>query len=705
MKIPAIAILCLISSGLMRLAAAEDLTVFHDANDSPQAQLTAYLDAIAHKDLDRRKSDIAAITTREQAARRQKLVREKVLTLIGGLPNYHGPLNTRAAGVLQHDGYRIEKVIYESLPRFYVTANVYVPTRGTPPFPAVLMPIGHWEGGKEGDREIAIGLALKGFIALEYDPIGQGERVQYYDVDLGGSKVGSSTTEHSHANGQTLLIGDSIARYRIFDGIRSIDYLQSRPDVNAQRIGCAGCSGGGTLTSYISALDDRVKAAMSACYINTWADLLAGPGPQDGEQVFPRFLAEGLDIPDFVEAFAPKPWLIESTREDFFPLAGAEHAYQEAKRFYSVFGAEDRVAWFVGPGGHGVPPVSREAIFAWFIRWLKNGEGDAKETPAKLDAPRDLWCTPTGQVANSLGGETVYTLNKARAVEILPPYGPVSAVDIRQLAGITIEPGGAAPMLTVHNTYARPGYKLDVVSYEPEAGIGIPGLLLTPNAGGRHSVVLVVDSRSKQTMARAGGDLEDLVNAGHVVLAIQPRGIPESPQRSRGVGILGDYRDAARAYLVGKTLVGMRAEDIIRAVDYLCSRQDVNRAAINAIGQGELGVALLHAALIDTRISRLVLEGTPTSYRAAVDHPVTREVYDVLIPGVLKKYDLPELVAALKPRPVLLLNPVDQLGKPLEAGRYRAPGDPLHQFPAVRVTFCAGGCRHPTGPNKRPQCN
>src|ERR1700719_1916267 len=139
MKIPAIAILCLISSGLMRLAAAEDLTVFHDANDSPQAQLTAYLDAIAHKDLDRRKSDIAAITTREQAARRQKFVREKVLTLIGGLPNYHGPLNTRAAGVLPHDGYRIEKVIYESLPRFYVTANVYVPTRGTPPFPAVLM--------------------------------------------------------------------------------------------------------------------------------------------------------------------------------------------------------------------------------------------------------------------------------------------------------------------------------------------------------------------------------------------------------------------------------------------------------------------------------------------------------------------------------------------------------------------------------------
>ncbi len=674
MKILAVAVF-----SLMRLPGAEDLTVFHGPNDSPQAQLTAYLDAIAHKDLERRKSDITAITTREQAARRQKLVREKVLALIGGLPSFHGPLNTRAVGVLQHDDYRIEKVIYESLPRFYVTANVYVPTRGTPPFPAVLMPIGHWEGGKEGDREIAIGLAMKGFIALEYDPIGQGERVQYYDPDLGGSKVGSSTTQHSHANGQTLLIGDSIARYRIFDGIRSIDYLQSRRDVDPQRIGCAGCSGGGTLTAYISALDDRVKAAMAACYINTWADLLAGPGPQDGEQVFPHFLAEGLDIPDFVEAFAPKPWLIESTREDFFPLAGAEHAYQEAKRFYSVYGAEDRIAWFVGPGGHGVPLVSREAIYAWFIRWLKNGEGDSKETPVKLDPPHDLLCTPTGQVANSLGGETVFTLNKARAVEILPPHGPVSAADIRRLAGITIEPGGKAPSLTVHNTYARSGYKLEVVSYEPEPGIRIPGLLLTPNAGGRRPAALVVDSRPKQTIARPGGDLEDLVNAGYVVLAIQPRGIPELPQPSR-VGILGDYRDAARAYLVDKTLVGMRAEDIIRAVDYLCSRQDVDRAAIKAVGRGELGVPLLHAALLDSRISRLVLEQTLTSYRSAVDHPVTRQVYDVMIPGVLKKYDLPELVAALKPRPVLLLNPVDQLGRPLGTGRYRAPGDPLHEF-------------------------
>jgi cephalosporin-C deacetylase-like acetyl esterase len=658
------------------LCPAQDFVVFHNG-DTPQEQLTAYLNAIGRKQLDRRASEIEAIKSRGEAERRQQAVREKILRLIGGLPNYHGPLNTKSAGVLEHDEYRIEKVIYESQRGFYVTANVYVPTRGTAPFPAVLMPVGHYERGKEGERPIAIGLARKGFIALEYDPIGQGERLQYYDPDTGISKVGSSTDEHSHANAQTLLIGDSVARYRIFDGMRGIDYLLSRPDVDGQRIGCTGCSGGGTLTTYISALDARVKVAAPACYINSWYELLDKLGPQDGEQTFPRFLAEGLDIPDYIELFAPKPWLIASTREDFFPLAGAKRAYEEAQRFYGAYGAGDRVAWFVGPGGHGVPLVSREAIFAWFIKWLKNGEGDAKEAPFTLDPPGDLLCTPTGQVADSLGGETVFTLNKQRAAEMLPPHDSVSAADVRKLTGITIQPGGAAPAVKVHNTYPRTDYRIEVVSYESEPGIRIPGLILTPPGEGRRKAVLVADTRPKQTIAAPGGDLEDLVKAGYLVMAIQPRGVSETARPPRRE-VLGDYGNAARAYVVGKTLIGMRAEDIFRAVDYLTARPEVESVA--AFGYGTLGVPLLHAAMLDKRIGRVVLQQTLASYRSGVDHPITRGFYDVLIPGVLNKYDLALLESAIKPRPLVLLNPVDQLGRPIREGRYRGPGDPLHEF-------------------------
>ena len=141
----------------------------------------------------------------------------------------------------------------------------------------------------------------------------------------------------------------------------------------------------------------KVKVAVPACYITSWLALLDGPGPQDGEQVFPKFLSEGLDMADFVELFAPKPWLIESTKEDFFPLEGARQTYEEAKRFYGLFGAEDHLQWFVGPGGHGVPQVSREALFAFFIKWLKNGQGDPKEQAQPASPRKSTWVQQSGQ--------------------------------------------------------------------------------------------------------------------------------------------------------------------------------------------------------------------------------------------------------------------------------------------------------------------
>ncbi|MBI3697773.1 MAG: acetylxylan esterase [Acidobacteria bacterium] len=658
---------------LSALLAAEDFVVFRSPADAPGEQLKQYLNAIGERQLRERDRAIAQIRTKEDLERRKKVVREKILRLIGGLPEVRGPLNTRDVGALDRGDYRIEKIIYESLPGFYVPANVYVPARGKAPFPAVLMPEGHGVDGKAGQREIAVGLARKGFLAMTYDPLGQGERSQYYDPELRESKVGGPTAEHSHANGHTMLIGDNVARYRIWDGIRGIDYLVSRKDVDASRIGCTGCSGGGTLTTYISALDERVKVAAPACYINSWRALLAGPGPQDAEQSFPGFLREGLDIADYVELFAPKPWLIVSTIQDFFPLEGARQTYEEAKRLYALYGEGDRLQWHVGPGGHGTPQPSREAIYAFFLKWLGDGKGDATETPVELDPVENLWCTRTGQVADSLGGETVFTLNKKRAADLIRPQRSDRArlaEEVRALAAITLQPGGAAPPLTIHRSLAREGYRMDVVSYESERGIQIPGLLLVLAKDGAKPAILVADSRPKQVTAVPGGDLEDLVKAGYLVFAVQPRGVPETGQAGRA-GFLGDYSQPVRAAVVGKTLAGMRAEDLIRAVDALASRPDVDRSKIAAFGRGACGVPLLYAALLDERMGRVILQETLVSYRAAVDHPMHRNLYEVAVAGALRKYDLEDILAALRPRPVTLINPVDALGKPVRLEELR----------------------------------
>lgn len=329
--------------------------------------LLRWMDRTAQSQLDAREKRIAAIRSTEQAAVRQREVRSKILELIGGLPDYNGPLNARVTGRIAANGFRIEKVVFESLPRFYVTGNLYVPEKPGK-HAGVLFPLGHWDQGKPAAQLIASNLARKGFVVFAYDPVGQGERLQAYEPRIGRSLAGGSTEQHILNGAQSLLVGESFARYRIWDAKRALDYLASRPEVDTARLGCTGCSGGGTVTTYISALDDRIKVAIPACYMNTWRFLFTGP-TGDSEQSLPGFLEAGLDQADFVELFAPKPWMITSTEQDFFKPDAARPVYEEAKRWYAMYGAEDRVKWVIGPGGHGTPKPVREAIYDWFVRW------------------------------------------------------------------------------------------------------------------------------------------------------------------------------------------------------------------------------------------------------------------------------------------------------------------------------------------------
>lgn len=323
------------------------------AQQNKKDALLDWMDRIAQSQLSRREAAIASIKTVAAAKERKQAVRAKVLELIGGLPDYHGPLEAWITGRIDAGPYFIEKLVLESLPHYYITANLYRPN-ASGRYPGVLLPLGHWENGKPAVERIAANLAVKGFVVLAYDPVGQGERLQAYDRRLERSLAGGATDQHFMTGCQALLIGQSFARYRIWDAKRALDYLVSRPEVDADRIGCTGCSGGGTLTTYISALDPRIKVAAPACYMNSFRILFTGP-VGDSEQSLPDFLSSGLDQTDYVELFSPKPWLISSTEQDFFTPAGARLVYEEARRWYRIYGAEDKVKWVVGPGGHGTP--------------------------------------------------------------------------------------------------------------------------------------------------------------------------------------------------------------------------------------------------------------------------------------------------------------------------------------------------------------
>ena len=370
--------------------------------------LLQWMDQIAQKQLDKREATIAAIQTVPQAEQRKKLVRQKLLEIMGGLPSYTGPLNARTTGTIQGEGFVIEKVIYESLPGYFVTANVYRPAQPGR-YPAVLLQAGHTQEGKAEPQLLAANLALKGFVALAFDPVGQGEREQTYDPQLKAPAAGWSVNEHIHAEAQSNLVGEAVARYFIWDAKRSLDYLETRPDVDPARLGAAGCSGGGALTTFIGALDPRLRVVIPACFPNSYRLLFSGDNP-GSEMAFPDMLAQGLDTADLVELSAPTPWLIQATEHDYFTPPGAKMVYDEARRWYKLYGAEDKVGVFVGPGPHGTPLVSREAVYQWMIRWLKNGQGDYHEQPAKLYPNHELLVTRTGRVEDLPGSRKLYQL-------------------------------------------------------------------------------------------------------------------------------------------------------------------------------------------------------------------------------------------------------------------------------------------------------
>ena len=615
---------------------------------------------------------VAGMSTLEDVAARRKLVRETLLASIGGLPE-RTPLNARVTGVIDRGDYKIEKIVFESQPRFVVTGNLYVPKTGTAPYPAILYPLGHELGGKSHStwQQMLGSLARRGYVAFAWDPLGQEEREQFFDVDWNDSKFFSSTVEHTELGAQCMLVGDALARYTIWDGIRALDYLLSRPEVDASRIGVTGNSGGGTHTAYLAVLDDRIKVAAPSCYITSWRVLIDALGPQDAEQVFPSWLKNEMDFPDFLYSFAPKPFLILSAIRDFFPIGGARETFAEAHGVYQKLGVEDRLQKFEADDGHGYTKPRREAAYRWFGRWLQSRDDDGAESEVPIARSEELWATTTGQVSTSLRGEDVFSLNLKR-YEAVKASRPAFSLDIvRNL--VAFEPGGGGLNIRTYGTMNRDGYSIEKLTYESQPGIVIPAVLYVPATTGKHPAILYAHGDGKRA---AAAEAEAWVRKGLIVLAIDVRGMGETrptlDEHDDFFRYFGDHDDAETAILLGKTLVGMRAADIVKGVDVLAARSDVDATKIAGVGQGAAAVAMLHAAALDARIGKVMLQDMLVSYDAVVTHRVHRKMFEQIVPSALKFYDLPDLAASLGPRPVWILDAVNPLGQVLPAEEVQA---------------------------------
>jgi len=307
-----------------------------------------------------------ALTSKEALAAHQQRLRERWTASFGGFPA-RTPLNARVTGSVVREGYRLEKILFESQPGLFVTAHLFLPQAPAfkPPFPAVLICCGHSGNGKAAKdyQRGAVLAAQAGLAALIYDPIDQGERLQ-----LPGKNPPNNVHGHNITGVSAMLLGWNTARFRIWDGLRALDYLQARPEIDGRRLGVMGNSGGGTLSSCIMALDDRIGAGAPSCYISTLRDVCDRCGPQDAEQNFFGQLAFGMNHAGYLLARAPIPVCMNCAHGDFFPFDGSQKSYAAARAVFERFGWGERMAMLDLPGSHGWKEGNRTGSVQWMHR-------------------------------------------------------------------------------------------------------------------------------------------------------------------------------------------------------------------------------------------------------------------------------------------------------------------------------------------------
>jgi dienelactone hydrolase/pimeloyl-ACP methyl ester carboxylesterase len=612
----------------------------------------------------------AALRTRAEAEDYVQAVRLKVRLCFGPLPE-KTPLNPRITGVVERDAYRIEKVLFESRPRFLVTANLYVPKGRKFPLPGVVGTCGHSDNGKAGDtyQSFAQGLARMGYVVLIYDPIGQGERLQYGHLPA-KARPHVGVGEHLYAGNQQFLVGEFFGSWRAWDGIRALDYLLSRPEVNPKQVGVTGNSGGGTMTTWLCGLDDRWAMAAPGCFVTTFRRNQENELPADTEQCPPGALARHLDHADFLAALAPRPVIILGKEKDFFDVRGTEEAYRRLKQLYRLLGKPDNVGLFVGPTPHGYTKENREAMYRWFNRVTQVSDARA-EPELALEKDETLWCTPTGQVA-PLHSRTVFDFTRARARDLAGARRELEGEELKQAVAtaLRLPPRSGVPDYRIlrevgDRRYPRP--HATTYAVETEAGVFALVYRLSEKPLEAHPprdgtpALLYVAHHSSDADLREEPLVAQLLREepAATFYTCDVRGVgesrPDTCGRDQFLAPYGsDYFYAIHAIMLDAPYVGRKTFDVLRVLDWLSA---CGHPEVHLVGRGWGALPATFAALFTDRVTRVTLKSALTSYQEVAESETYGWPLSAFVPGVLRTFDLPDCYRALEARKLRQLDP------------------------------------------------
>ncbi len=619
------------------------------------------------------------LRTRQDADRYIARTREKIRASFGPLPE-KTPLDPSVTGVVERDAYRIEKIIFSSRPGYLVTANLYIPKGRRFPLPGVVGTCGHSNEGKAHPtyQSFAQGLARQGYVVLIFDPPGQGERWLYYDgpgksrTPGGvGREVGLPVREHLYAGNQQFLVGEYLGAWFAWDGIRALDYLLTREEVDPRRVGVTGNSGGGTQATWLCGLERRFAMAAPSCFVTTFLRNMKNELPADTEQCPPRALALGLDHSDLIAAMAPKPVILLTKEMDFFDVRGGLEAYARLKKLYALLGAEDNIAIFTGAGEHGYSQDNREAMYRWFNR-ATGMEGSGSEPRLTLEDEKTLWCTPNGLVTEPNRSRTIFSFTKEKSQALArrrsKPEG--QALDRAVAETLKLKRVDGVPEYDILRAAGDRKYPREATHYVVHTEPGVAALVVMlsekktgpsrpPRSDGR--AILYVSHQSADAELRDEALVRELMQAEPeaAFFACDVRGIGESlPNTCDACGLLDpygrDYFYAIHSIMLDRPYVGQRTDDILRVLEWLggFGHREVHVAAS---GWGTLPATF--AALLSPRVTRVTLKGAPASYAAIAEHEQYDWPLSALLPGVLSRFDLPDCYEALQAKQLRRIAP------------------------------------------------
>lgn len=634
--------------------------------------LPDYLSSLARAAYEKRNAELDRVTSPEAVRQRQQWVRETCWKLVGGEPE-RTPLNARVTGQFERDGYRLQKVVYESQPRLFVSANLYVPTTGKPPFPGVLFQMGHSINGKAAAsyQKCCQGLARLGYVVLAFDPMGQGERIAYPDGNGTNTRIGSATDEHDVPGKQLLLLGDSASRLQVWDAIRSLDYLAAHDLIDRTRLASTGQSGGGTLTMLLACVDDRLAAA--AVSSGNTEDLACRnfnpPGStDDAEQDFIGSGREGFDRWDLLYPIAPKPLLIEVSAHDFFGtyspryLDDGREQYERLAKVYALLGKPEHLGWSSTPMPHGLTYSLRVGIYNWFERWLKNSGKIIEEEPQVAPEPDSaLWVGPTGNVMRDFSSLRAFDLVKSKASGLR--RAPGQANWKQNLPIVSRSSDLKFDILAEVPLYGTRLSAADVVS-APE--VRVPAWLFTPDKpDSERSILLVLDDRGRNVHAHEDDLYHRLARSGRRVCAADLRCIGDSrPDVGRGNPAYTIPHDVEEEFawaslIFGEPLLAQRISDILALVQALKNQPGPGARSVSLAARGQLTVPALFAFNAGSEIDSLYLAGGLVSFQNLLETEVYRHPLANFAWDLFRATDLPLLASQSAPRKIHLAGTVD----------------------------------------------